>query len=86
MPDPTKIGIRVTCTVCGDVKQPRGRSAAMCSSYCNSHDCDGYRLDPKPGDLWWGETDADFGYACGDNATRPMTAAEIAKWRDSLCE
>lgn len=82
MPDPTKIGIRVECTVCGDTKQPRGRDAPMGACYCND-ECEGYRLDPSPGDLWWGETDADFGYACGDNATRPMTAAEISQWKEA---
>ena len=67
----TKVGIRVTCGICGRTKQPHGRSAPMGSSYCN-RDCKWYHEDPKPGCLWPGETDEDFGYACCDAATRPV--------------
>lgn len=77
--EPTKVGIGVTCTVCGGVKDPVGRSLMF--SGCN-RDCKGYRYDPKPGDLFPGETDADFGYPSCSHATRPMTAEEIAKWKE----
>ncbi len=64
-----KVGITVWCTVCPRSKKPRGRSAApaMANSLCDD-DCPGYRLDPKPGDLWPGETEEEFGYAVGNDA------------------
>lgn len=71
----TKVGIRVTCTVCRRSKQPRGRSAPIGMSYCYDR-CPGYWQEPQPGDLWCGETDADFGYPCSDNATRPIDPEE----------
>lgn len=66
-----KVGIRVTCGICGRTKQPHGRSAPMASSYCDS-DCEGYNENPRPGCLWPGETDEDFEYPCCDAATRPV--------------
>lgn len=44
------------CVVCGLDKAPRGRSAPLGGRYCSTWDCDGYLLDPKPGQLWPGET------------------------------
>lgn len=68
----TKVGIRVTCAVCGHQKQPRGRSASMGGFYCD-WDCPGYTKEPYVGSLWPGETDEDFGYPCGNDGTRPIT-------------
>ena len=70
----TKVGIWVTCKTCWQFKQPRGRDAPVGSIYCDSG-CPGYYQDPKPGDLWANETDADFGYPCSDNATKPVVAS-----------
>ena len=67
----TKVGVSVRCKTCGINKAPRGRSIPFGSFLCGP-DCAGFDQDPKPGDLWPGETDADFGYACGDNATEPI--------------
>jgi hypothetical protein len=66
-----KIGIQVTCTTCMRTKAPRGRSIpnAIISSMCDSN-CVGFWNDPKPGDLWPGETEEDFGYPCSKNATK----------------
>ncbi len=77
---PTRIGIRVVCEKCGAAKQPHGRSAPMDSMYCDGS-CPGYELAPFPGCLWWGETDANFGYESCDRATRAMTKEEIVKWK-----
>lgn len=75
----TKIGILVRCSVCGKRKAPRGRSVPLELNWsmCTSEpidECPGYRQAPLPGDLWAGETDADFGYPCSDNATNPISA------------
>jgi hypothetical protein len=64
----TKIGIAVTCTVCGATKKPVGRAAPLGFHYCEL-ECPGYHAEPLPGSLWPGETDAEFGFPCGDNAT-----------------
>ncbi len=76
----TKKGIAVYCQVCGLRKKPRGRSAgaAMASSLCDD-ECPGYQKEPLPGDLWPGETDADFGFSCSDNATRPIYDESLAE-------
>ena len=57
------VGVAVECTVCGLRKKPVGRSAPMemANSLCD-HECPGYRQDPKPGELWPGETREEFGY------------------------
>ena len=47
-------GPLVECSVCGQQKAPRGRSAPMASSYCD-WDCPGYTQSPHPGSLWPGE-------------------------------
>jgi hypothetical protein len=62
----SKVGIARYCTVCGRQKAPRGRSVAdaMWNSLCTDDQCEGYYLDPKPGDLWPGETAEEFGYPC----------------------
>jgi hypothetical protein len=58
-----RVGVAVTCTVCGLRKKPIGRSAPleMANSLCND-DCPGYRLEPHPGQLWPGERQEDYGY------------------------
>jgi len=57
------VGRAVECTICGQHKTPRGRSAPleMANGLCD-WDCPGYREPPHPGDLWPGETREDFGY------------------------
>lgn len=68
----TKRGIRVKCAVCGRDKRPIGRSASI-QSYLCADECPGYDQAPYVGSLWPGETDADFGYPCGDHGTEPVT-------------
>lgn len=63
-----RVGIAVTCTVCGQRKCPRGRSQPIGAYLCDC-DCPGYRMDPKPGDLWPGESQEDFGYPVGEEGT-----------------
>lgn len=63
-----RVGVMVRCSVCGDVKKPIGRSGPLGASYCDD-DCGGYRLQPYPGSLWWGESEADFGYPVGVHGT-----------------
>jgi hypothetical protein len=66
-----KVGISVYCAACGLRKKPVGRSAplAMANGLCDD-DCPGYREEPKPGDLWPGESEEGFGYPARDAATR----------------
>ncbi len=66
-----KVGIAVRCTVCGMTKAPIGRSCpdALANSRCNSFDCEGYYTEPLPGSLWPGETEEEFGFPVGSNAT-----------------
>ena len=72
----TKVGIAVTCTVCGLRKKPHGRSAplTMANSLCD-YECPGYDKEPIPGCLWPNETDEDFGYYCCNFATRRIEDA-----------
>ena len=66
-----KVGIYVTCAVCGDMKKPVGRSAPMGAGYCDD-DCPGYRQAPFAGSLWPGETEVDFGYPIGSHGTKEV--------------
>lgn len=66
-----KVGIRVECAVCGQTKQPRGRSAPVQCQYCDVF-CPGYDQPPHVGSLWPGETDEEFGYPCSDVGTKPV--------------
>ena len=70
----TKVGIEVYCTKCRRPKAPRGRSVSpvMWNSMCTNDQCGAYYDDPKPGSLWFGETDEDFGFPCEDSATKPI--------------
>ena len=63
------VGIVVRCVTCGHIKQPHGRSAPIGAVYCFG-ECSGYGLDPKPGCLWPGETEDEFGYPVCSNATK----------------
>jgi len=58
-----EVGKAVDCVVCRRRKKPVGRSAPleMANSLCD-FECEGYYTDPKPGDLWPGETREDFGF------------------------
>jgi hypothetical protein len=68
----SKVGIRIECAVCGQTKQPRGRSAPLSSSYCDRDRCLGYDQPPHVGSLWPGETDEEFGFPCSDVGTEPV--------------
>ena len=54
-------GPLVECAVCHMRKHPIGRDPGIyaVNGYCG-HDCPGYRLDPRPGQLWpnerWGDS------------------------------
>ena len=58
-----EVGEAVDCTVCGMRKAPRGRSVPleMANGMCG-WECPGYAQDPKPDDLWPGETREQFGF------------------------
>lgn len=64
----SRVGVIVRCTVCGQNKKPIGRSGPLMASYCDD-DCRGYHQNPKPGSLWPGESEADFGYPVGSDGT-----------------
>lgn len=72
-PEATKMGIRVFCTVCDLTKKPIGRAGPLGAEYCTDA-CRGYRMEPFPGSLWPGETDAEFGFPCNDDATVALGA------------
>ena len=61
---PGIVGIYVQCKTCGRQKQPVGRAnyTAMCDE-----GCPGYLDVPKPGQLWPGETEKQFGYPVGND-------------------
>lgn len=65
-----RVGIQVTCTVCGHMKQPVGRSSALGAHYCRYDECYGYDQPPFVGSLWPGETEEEFGYAIGPHGTK----------------
>jgi hypothetical protein len=64
----SRVGVRVRCGECGRTKKPIGRSEPLGVSYCND-ECHGYRNNPRPGSLWPGESEADFGYPVGADGT-----------------
>ena len=57
------VGVAVDCVVCRRRKKPVGRSAPLplAGALCDD-DCEGYRQDPTPSQLWPGETREEFGY------------------------
>ena len=61
----TKVGARLSCTVCLMQKKPIGRSAPIVGHYCD-HECDGYYRHPLAGSLWPGESEFEFGFAVGE--------------------
>ena len=68
------IGLAIECAVCGNMKKPVGRSGPMGVSYCTppwpgEHGCPGYYEAPRPGSLWPGESEADFGYPVQNDGT-----------------
>jgi hypothetical protein len=65
---PNRVGVCIKCGVCGQMKKPIGRSAPLDLSYCDDA-CRGYRLKPRPGSLWPGETSEEFGYPIGEDGT-----------------
>ncbi len=77
MLDPNKVGAFLYCAKCHQMKKPRGRSAPLGANYCEpphpgdppGFGCDGYYEEPKPGSLWPGESEVDFGYEVGDVGT-----------------
>ena len=75
-------GIRVECTRCGHMKQPRGRSAPLGAYYCD-RDCKGWQQEPRVGDLWPGETCEEFGFAHFHEGTREMTPEEIERRKEA---
>lgn len=64
-------GIPVYCTVCDQRKSPVGRSVPLGMYLCDD-DCEGYRLDPKPGSLWPGELKSEFGFSVSDQGTEEV--------------
>ena len=62
------VGVIVRCGRCGHTKKPIGRSGPLGASYCDD-DCAGYREEPRPGSLWPGESEADFGYPVNADGT-----------------
>jgi hypothetical protein len=66
-----RVGVVVECTVCGQRKSPRGRSAPLGSYLCDWQ-CDGYDKDPQVGDLWPRETEEEFGYPVSANGTEEV--------------
>ena len=58
------VGIYVKCATCDRQKHPVGRDSytAMCDE-----DCPGYWEKPKPGLLWPGETEIQFGSTVGND-------------------
>ncbi len=72
-----RVGISVICSACGLRKCPRGRSQPPMIIMCN-FECLGYRVEPLVGDLWPGETEDDFGYACGSEGTKLIARDEAS--------
>ena len=61
---PGIVGVYVKCATCGRQKQPfgRGSGAVMCNINCS-----GYWEKPKPGSLWPGESEKQFGHPVGND-------------------
>ncbi len=73
--NPDKIGLAVKCLICHQMKKPRGRSGPLAASFCEPifpglpGGCEGWDAEPRVGDLWPGESEADFGYPCTNHGT-----------------
>lgn len=70
-----KVGLHITCSVCGRIKKPRGRSAPVTLYPCD-WECPGYLQDPQVGTLWPGETEAEFGYPVGPHGWKEETVED----------
>jgi len=70
-----KIGIAVMCSECGLQKKPHGRSASDMIHYCDES-CAGYLTEPKPGCMWPGETEKEFGFNICHNATEDVSVCD----------
>jgi len=70
-PQTIRVGVTVTCTVCGGMKKPIGRAAPAAAFYCDD-DCEGYRQPPFPGSLWPGERSDEFGYPVSKDGTKEV--------------
>ncbi len=52
-----RIGARVLCVECGRLKKPIGRDLpAGAGEWCTNCDCEFYQLEPRPDNLWPGES------------------------------
>lgn len=63
-----RVGRLVFCPLCNLPKKPHGRDVPAIAgrSHCDG-DCPGYFEEPKPGCLWPGERESDYGYeTCGN--------------------
>ena len=49
-------------------------------------ECEGYRQEPRVGDLWPGETSEDFGYPHSLDGTRVQGSGGRRGWRMTNCE
>ena len=74
--NPRKVGVVVTCVVCGRRKAPIGRAVPL-EMYLCDRDCRGYYEKPHPGSLWPGESEVDFGYPVGDDGRVESGCAEV---------
>ena len=61
---PGIVGIYVKCMTCGRQKKAIGRYTAAIR--CDE-DCQGYWEKPKPGQLWPGESETQFGHPVGND-------------------
>jgi hypothetical protein len=71
----TRVGIVVECESCGLEKTPLGRSAPL-GMYLCTRDCPSYYNAPKPGSLWPGESEEDFGYPVSADGTTDAAPLE----------
>lgn len=67
-----RVGIGVTCSLCGRTKKPIGRDAPYTHDYCEYRECEGYVIPPYPGQLWPGETEEQFGHLVGKDGTKEV--------------
>lgn len=65
-----KVGIQVTCAVCGHIKKPIGRDAPSWLGFCTDDNCVGYRQEPYPGSLWPGEREKESGFIVSADGTK----------------
>lgn len=78
-----RVGIAVRCNLCGRNKAPFWRSIGY-GLYLCERDCPGYYQDPRPGSLWPGETEKEFGYPIISAGTKEVPDREIDVVRGAL--